>query len=42
VLLELHTDDPSRFAHARQSLDGAITLSDTAPEIAPLVLDRVG
>ena len=42
VLLELHTDDASRFDHARQSLEGAISISDTAPESAPLVLDRVG
>jgi thymidine phosphorylase len=42
VLLELHTDDASRFDHARQSLDGAITVSDTTPEVGPLVLDRVG
>jgi thymidine phosphorylase len=42
VLLELHTDDPSRFPRAYDSLDGAVTVSDTAPASQPLVLDRVG
>jgi thymidine phosphorylase len=42
VLLELHTDDPSRLERARQSLDGAVVVADTAPAAGPLVLDRIG
>jgi thymidine phosphorylase len=42
VLLELHTDDPSRLDRALESLDGAITIADTAPVDQPLVLDRIG
>jgi thymidine phosphorylase len=42
VLLELHTDHPSRFARALESLDGAVVVSDTAPAAQPLVLGRVG
>jgi thymidine phosphorylase len=39
-LLELHTDDPSRFAPALEALDGAYEIGAEAPE-RPLVLDRV-
>jgi thymidine phosphorylase len=42
VLLELHTDDPSRLERARQSLAGAVVVADTAPAAGPLVLDRIG
>jgi thymidine phosphorylase len=42
VLLELRTDDASRFARAMESLDGAVTVTDAPPAAAPLVLDRVG
>jgi thymidine phosphorylase len=42
VVLELHTDDSSRFPRAFDSLEGAVVVSDTAPVARPLVLDRVG
>jgi thymidine phosphorylase len=42
VLLELHYDDPSRLERARQSLEGAVVVADTAPAAGPLVLDRIG
>jgi thymidine phosphorylase len=43
VLLELHTDDPDRLDRARQSLEGAVVIADSAPDAAgPIVLDRVG
>jgi thymidine phosphorylase len=42
VLLELHTDSPDRVERARQSLDGAVEVSDTPPAIGRLVLDHVG
>jgi thymidine phosphorylase len=42
VLLELHTDDPDRLDRARQSLEGAVVVADTAPAAGPLVLDRIG
>jgi thymidine phosphorylase len=42
VLLELHTDDASRLERARQSLEGAVVIADTAPAAGPLVLDRIG
>jgi thymidine phosphorylase len=41
-LLELHTDDPGRFAAARAALDGGIEIGDSAPAERPLLLDRVG
>jgi thymidine phosphorylase len=41
VLLELHTDDPSRLARAMEALHGAVTVADTAPDAQPLVLDRI-
>jgi thymidine phosphorylase len=41
-LLELHADDPSRFARAEQALDGAIEIEPAAGFTArPLLLDRV-
>jgi thymidine phosphorylase len=42
VLLELHTDDPARLERARASLEGAVVIADSAPDAAPIVLDRVG
>jgi thymidine phosphorylase len=43
VLLELHTDDPTRLDRARESLGGAVVIADSAPGAAtPIVLDRVG
>jgi thymidine phosphorylase len=43
VLLELHTDDATRLDRARQSLEGAVVVADSASEAeTPIVLDRVG
>jgi thymidine phosphorylase len=43
VLLELHTDDPTRLDRARESLADAVVVADSAPDAAgPIVLDRVG
>ncbi|AXB46976.1 thymidine phosphorylase [Amycolatopsis albispora] len=38
-LLELHTDTPEAVPAALRTLDGAYTISDTAPSPAPVVLD---
>ena len=40
-LLSLHTDTPERLPRARQALEGAYAIGDTAPEPTPLVLDRI-
>jgi thymidine phosphorylase len=40
-LLELHADDPARFAAAVEALDGAIVIGDEPPEPAPLIIDRI-
>jgi len=42
-LLELHTDDPARFARALDALEGAYDL-DGGAQFAPtpLIIDRVG
>jgi thymidine phosphorylase len=40
-LMELHTDDESRFARALQALDGGIDIgTDYTP--TPLVIERIG
>jgi thymidine phosphorylase len=39
-LLELHADDPDRFAGAEEALDGAFDIGG-AHVPTPLVLDRV-
>ncbi|MBC6456858.1 thymidine phosphorylase [Actinomadura sp. HBU206391] len=42
-LLTLHADDAGRFERALQALDGAVEISeDGAPELLPLIIDRVG
>ena len=42
-VLELHTDDPTRLARARQALQGAIEVSEEQPAApAPLVLEHIG
>jgi thymidine phosphorylase len=41
-VLELRTDDPSKFDRAREALEGAIEIGPDAPEPAGLVLDRIG
>jgi thymidine phosphorylase len=40
-LLELRTDDPERFAAAREALDGAWAIGTDPVEPAPLILDRI-
>tara|TARA_B100000949_G_scaffold115886_1_gene102371 strand:+ start:21 stop:632 length:612 start_codon:yes stop_codon:yes gene_type:complete len=40
-LLELHSDDEGRFASAVAALDGAIEVVDKAPELPPLLIDRI-
>jgi thymidine phosphorylase len=42
VVLELHTDEPTRIAGALEALAGAIEIGDAVPEPAPLVLARIG
>ena len=41
-LLELHADDPGRFAAALQALEGAVDIAPEPVEPSPLVLDRIG
>jgi len=41
-LFELHTEDPARIAAALEALDRAWEIADTAPEPAPLVIERIG
>ena len=41
-VLELHSSDPALVPLARDVLAGAVTIGTTAPEPAPLVLDRIG
>ncbi len=40
-LLELHLDDPAKLSHALEALDGAIEVSPTPVDRAPLILGRV-
>jgi thymidine phosphorylase len=40
-LLELHADDPARFATALDALDGGYDIGDTAPP-RQLIIDRIG
>ena len=41
-VLELHTDDRSRLARAREALLGAVQIGSSPTLAAPLVLERVG
>ncbi|MEA2435314.1 MAG: thymidine phosphorylase [Actinomycetota bacterium] len=41
-ILELHAEDPARFAAAESALEGAIEVGAEAPEIGPLVIERIG
>jgi thymidine phosphorylase len=41
-VLELHADDPARFAAALEALDGALTVAADPPLPQPLILDQVG
>jgi thymidine phosphorylase len=40
-LLTLYTDTPERFSRARESLQGAYTIGETAPAARELILDRI-
>lgn len=41
-VLELHADDPARFAAAVEALDGALAVTGEPPPPLPLILDQVG
>jgi thymidine phosphorylase len=41
-VVELHADDERRFGAALDALDGALEISDDAPEPRPLILERIG
>jgi thymidine phosphorylase len=41
-VLELHTDDPGRFAPALEALDGALRIAGEPLAAPPLILDQVG
>ena len=40
-VLELHAEDPSRFAAAREALQDALEVSDESPTPKPLIVDRI-
>jgi thymidine phosphorylase len=42
AVLRLHSDRPETFEVATELLAGAMAFSDSAPEMAPLIIDRVG
>ena len=41
-VLELHADDPGRFAAALEALDGALTVSGEPPALPPLIVTQRG
>jgi thymidine phosphorylase len=41
-VLELHADDPGRFAAALEALDGALTVTGEPPVLPPLIVTQVG
>ncbi len=41
-VLELHADDPARFAAALAALEDAVTIGSEPPPQVPLVVDQVG
>ena len=41
TLLELHADEPNRFARAIAALDGAIEIGPEAPEPQPMIIERI-
>ena len=41
-VLELHADDPARFAPAAEALDGALAIASEPPAALPLILDQAG
>jgi len=40
-LLELHSDDADRFDPALAALEGALSISENAPAVRPLIVDRI-
>ncbi|HEV7823483.1 MAG TPA: thymidine phosphorylase [Mycobacteriales bacterium] len=40
-LLSLHTSEAARFAAALDALAGAVVVGDTAPDVPPLILERI-
>ncbi|HET9079946.1 MAG TPA: thymidine phosphorylase [Trebonia sp.] len=40
--LELHADDPARFAPAAEALEGALAITSEPPPALPLILGQVG
>jgi thymidine phosphorylase len=40
-LLTLLTDDPERFARAREALTGVIEIGEAPVDQAPIVIDRI-
>ena len=41
-VLELHAEDPDRFAHASEALEGALVVGKEQPEPKPLIIERIG
>jgi thymidine phosphorylase len=41
AVLELHTESTDRFAAALEALDGAVEISGVAPDVPPLILERI-
>ena len=41
-LFTLYTDTPARFEAAMAEMDGAWSVGDSAPELRPLIIDRIG
>jgi thymidine phosphorylase len=41
-VLELHADDPSRFAAALEALEGALTVTSEPPALPPLIVTQAG
>jgi thymidine phosphorylase len=40
-LFTLYTDTPERFDGAMAEMDGGWAVGDTAPDIGPLIIDRI-
>jgi thymidine phosphorylase len=40
--VELHADDPGRFAAALEALTGALTVSGEPPALPPLIVTQIG
>ena len=40
-LATLHTSDAARFPRACEALEGSLVIGDEAPQLRPIVLDRI-